>query len=170
MTPPHTIKDSNVLNRPRTYFSAYTLCHNGTTMYASYVCVCSYKGRLVPRTRYVYFTISGKSDLILTSSTVSVPSSKSSRTLGLTSLTPVEASVFRHEFINIFRWSHETTLHPDDIRIVEAIDEKDIRYEEENGTVFMAKNVMESLRKAMHMSDRRMPVHTNKSYKWRRQA
>ena len=62
-------------------------------------------------------------------------------------LTTVDVNIFRHEFITIFRWSHQMTVHPNDIRILEPIDEQSIRYEEENGTVFMAKDVMERLRK-----------------------
>jgi hypothetical protein len=39
------------------------------------------------------------------------------------------------------------TIHPNDIHILEPIDDQWIRYEEDNGTVFMAKDVMERLRK-----------------------
>ena len=70
-------------------------------------------------------------------------------------LTTVDVNIFKHEFITIFRWSHQTTVHPDDIRILEPIDEACIRYEEENGTVFMAKDVVERLRKVT--SSRRGP-------------
>jgi len=68
-------------------------------------------------------------------------------------LTTVDVNIFKHEFITIFRWSHQMTVHPNDIRILEPIDEMCIRYEEENGTVFMAKEVVERLRKVL--SDRR---------------
>lgn len=62
--------------------------------------------------------------------------------------------VFRHEFITIFRHSHNETVHPSDITILEFIDERLTRYEEENGTVFLAKDLMERLQK-MTMAFRR---------------
>jgi len=71
--------------------------------------------------------------------------------------TTMDVNIFRHEFIAIFRWSHQMTLHPNDIRILEHIDDQCIRYEEENGTVFMAKDVMERLRK--NFMGRRSSVH-----------
>lgn len=64
----------------------------------------------------------------------------------------VNVKIFRHEFITIFRYSHSDTVHPSDIRILESIDEEFTRYEEENGTVFLAKDLMERLRS---MTDRR---------------
>lgn len=81
-------------------------------------------------------------------------------------LTPIDVNIFRHEFITIFRWSHQTTLHPDDICILEPIDERCIRYEEENGTVFMAKDVMEKLRRGI--SERRAPIQRRKPSRWSR--
>jgi hypothetical protein len=66
-------------------------------------------------------------------------------------LTTVDVKIFRHEFITIFRLVEKTTLHPADIRILETIDDHSKRYEEENETVFLAKDLMERLRK---MTDR----------------
>jgi hypothetical protein len=57
--------------------------------------------------------------------------------------------IFRHEFISIFRFSHCDTVHPADINILEQIDNQLTRYEEENGTVFLAREIMERLRKMM---------------------
>lgn len=65
----------------------------------------------------------------------------------ISALTPVDVNVFQHEFVTMFRWSYYTTIHPDNIRILETIDERFIRYEKESGTVFMAKDVMARLRK-----------------------
>ncbi|EDR12119.1 uncharacterized protein LACBIDRAFT_311123 [Laccaria bicolor S238N-H82] len=62
-------------------------------------------------------------------------------------LTTVDVKIFRHEFITIFRFSEATSLHPADICILEPIDEKLTRYEEENETVFLAKDLMDKLRK-----------------------
>jgi hypothetical protein len=64
----------------------------------------------------------------------------------------VDVKIFRHEFITMFRYSHCDTVHPADIRILEPIDDALTRYEEENGVVFLAKDLMESLRK---MTDKR---------------
>ena len=63
----------------------------------------------------------------------------------LTPLTPVAVKIFRHEFISIFRLSEARTLHPADIRILERIDARRTRYEEDSGTVFLARDVMARL-------------------------
>ncbi|KAJ4465676.1 hypothetical protein C8J55DRAFT_407127, partial [Lentinula edodes] len=71
----------------------------------------------------------------------------SSSTPAQSALATVDVKIFRHEFITIFRLSATTTLHPSDIQIMENIDEKLVYHEEENGTVFLARDVMERLRK-----------------------
>ncbi|THH12963.1 hypothetical protein EW146_g7216 [Bondarzewia mesenterica] len=70
-------------------------------------------------------------------------------------LTAVEAKIYRHEFITIFRFSHTAAIHPSDIRILESINEQSVRNEEENGTVFLARDVMERL---SSLTDRRRSV------------
>jgi len=55
--------------------------------------------------------------------------------------------VFRHEFVSIFRYSHDLRVSPEDIRVLELLDEDRIRYEEESGTVFLAKDLMAQLRR-----------------------
>ena len=118
------------------------------------------------KTKFAFARIKGEVFLVQgTSSTVKIESSCTDQlvvTVALadcettpSALTPVDVNIFKHEFITIFRWSHQTTVHPDDIRILEPIDEACIRYEEENGTVFMAKDVVERLRRVM--SSRRGP-------------
>ncbi len=62
-------------------------------------------------------------------------------------LTTVDVKIFRHEFITIFRFSEATTLHPADICILEPIEDSMTRYEEEEGTVFLAKELMDHLRR-----------------------
>jgi hypothetical protein len=62
-------------------------------------------------------------------------------------LTTVDIKRFRHEFITIFRFAENQTLHPADISILEPIDASLTRYEEENETVFLARDVMERMRK-----------------------
>lgn len=65
----------------------------------------------------------------------------------LSALSVTEAAIFVHEFINIFRFSHHAIIHPSEISVIDPIDEQCIRYEEDNGTVFLSKDVMERLRK-----------------------
>lgn len=60
---------------------------------------------------------------------------------------PIDVKIFKHEFITIFRFSEYTTLHPSDFQIIEPIDDTLLRYEEENETVFLAKSLMERLRR-----------------------
>ena len=68
-------------------------------------------------------------------------------------LTTIDVQVFRHEFINIFRFSENRTLHPDDINIIEHIADNGMRYEEDNETVVLAQVLMERMRK--HTDPRR---------------
>jgi hypothetical protein len=65
----------------------------------------------------------------------------------ISALTTVDAKIFRHEFITIFRLSETTTLHPSDISIIELIKDYHLRYEEENETVFLAKELMGHMQK-----------------------
>lgn len=62
-------------------------------------------------------------------------------------LTTVDAKIFRHEFITIFRLLETKTFHPSDISIIEHINDYHVRYEEENETVFLARELMDHLRK-----------------------
>lgn len=61
-------------------------------------------------------------------------------------LTTVDVKIFRHEFITVFRFSESKTFHPADICIVEPIDDRLTRYEEENETVFLARDLVARLR------------------------
>ncbi|KAI0316072.1 hypothetical protein OF83DRAFT_292886 [Amylostereum chailletii] len=67
-------------------------------------------------------------------------------------LSAVEANVYRHEFINIFRHSHRAILHPSDVRVLELIDDANVLHEEDKGTALLSRDVMERLRK---LTDRR---------------
>jgi len=79
-----------------------------------------------------------KGDVCLVQASYATPAS---------ALTAVDVKVFRHEFISIFRFSEFRTLHPSDISILEPIDDRLTKYEEDNETVFLARNVMERMRK-----------------------
>lgn len=70
-------------------------------------------------------------------------------------LSAVEAQIYAHEFITIFRYSHPALLHPSDIRILEWLDEQSVLDEEDKGTVFLARDVMERLRR---LTDRRLSM------------
>jgi hypothetical protein len=65
----------------------------------------------------------------------------------MSALTTVDAKVFRHEFTTIFRLSEINTFHPADISIIEAIEDYHVRYEEENETVFVARELLDRMRK-----------------------
>jgi len=73
-------------------------------------------------------------------------------------LTAVEAQIYAHEFITIFRYSHPAVLHPSDIRILEWLDEQSVLDEADKGTVFLARDVMERLRR---LTDRRWSIGPN---------
>jgi hypothetical protein len=70
-------------------------------------------------------------------------------------LSAVEAQIYAHEFVTIFRYSHPAVLHPSDIRILEWIDEQSVLNEADKGTVFLARDIMERLRR---LTDRRLSV------------
>ncbi|KAI1797982.1 hypothetical protein LXA43DRAFT_873517, partial [Ganoderma leucocontextum] len=62
-------------------------------------------------------------------------------------LMAADVHVFRHEFITLFRYSHRATVHPADMHILEPIDDRATLYEEDKGTVFLARDVMAKLQK-----------------------
>jgi hypothetical protein len=76
-------------------------------------------------------------------------------------LSAVEAQIYAHEFITIFRYSHPALLHPSDIRILEWLDEQSVLDEEDKGTVFLARDVMERLRR---LTDRRLSMRARPTY------
>jgi hypothetical protein len=83
------------------------------------------------------------------------------------SLTAVEVRIWKHEFITIFRFSHCDTIHPADFHILEPIDESSTRYEEESGTVFLARELMEHLRKMTERKDTTQRRRSSQLTRWR---
>lgn len=65
----------------------------------------------------------------------------------MSALTTVDVKIFRHEFVTIFRFSEARTLHPTDISIIEHINDNHIRYEEDNEMVFVARELIDRIRK-----------------------
>jgi len=72
-------------------------------------------------------------------------------------LNVVDAKIFRHEFITIFRHSETKTLHPADISIIEPINDYHVLYEEDSGTVFVARELLDRMRK---MTEKPAPPRT----------
>ncbi|KAF8632147.1 hypothetical protein AX17_004889 [Amanita inopinata Kibby_2008] len=62
-------------------------------------------------------------------------------------LSLVDIKIFKHELATIFRHAETTTLHPADVRVVEEIHEHWLRYEEDSGTVFLAKEIVDRMRR-----------------------
>jgi hypothetical protein len=79
-------------------------------------------------------------------------------------LSAIEVQIYAHEFITIFRYSHPAVLHPSDIRILEWLDEQSVLDEEDKGTVFLARDVMERLRR---LTDRRLSIGARPSLSYR---
>ncbi|EKM56484.1 uncharacterized protein PHACADRAFT_253641 [Phanerochaete carnosa HHB-10118-sp] len=67
-------------------------------------------------------------------------------------LVAADVKVFRHEFITIFRYSHSTSVHPADIHVLYALDQRCALYEEDKGTVFLAKDAMAQMQKLTALS------------------
>lgn len=61
----------------------------------------------------------------------------------------LDIDVFRHEFASIFRYSHSTRVHPLEVRVLESLADHAVRYEPDNGTVFLAKDVMTHLKRIL---------------------
>lgn len=54
----------------------------------------------------------------------------------------LNVSIFRHEFVSMWRFSHTVQLYPAEIGAFVALDTQSIRYEEDSGTIFLAKDLM----------------------------
>ncbi|KAF8841993.1 hypothetical protein BDN67DRAFT_868322, partial [Paxillus ammoniavirescens] len=59
----------------------------------------------------------------------------------------LDIPIFRHEFVSIFRYSHSARVHPAEVRLLEPLDDHAVRYEEDSGTVFVAKDLMSRLKR-----------------------
>ncbi|KAH7882406.1 hypothetical protein F5I97DRAFT_1817100 [Phlebopus sp. FC_14] len=64
----------------------------------------------------------------------------------------LDIPIFRHEFVSIFRYSHSAHVHSTEVRVLEPLDTHAVRYEQDSGTVFVAKDLMSHLRRIMHAS------------------
>ena len=58
---------------------------------------------------------------------------------------PVDVKIFQHEFITIYHHILTCSLSPADLSILEPIDNDNMRYEEESGRVYLAKEIMQRL-------------------------
>lgn len=62
----------------------------------------------------------------------------------------LDVSIFRHEFVSMWRFSHRLQLYPSEIGTFVAIDAQSVRYEEDSGTIFLAKDLMWRLKGFMN--------------------
>jgi len=62
-------------------------------------------------------------------------------------MTLIDIKIFKHELATIFRHIQTTTMHPGDVRVIQRIEDDSVRYEEDSGTVFLAKEIVEQMRK-----------------------
>ena len=117
--------------------------------------LCANQGRCLSSPKYVYHVQDTASRLV-------TPCSHHSASLATPSsaLTLVDVNIFRHEFITIFRLSETKTLHPADIAIIEPINDYHVLYEEGSGTVFVARELMDRMRK---MTEKPLPPRTRSS-------
>lgn len=54
----------------------------------------------------------------------------------------LDVSIFRHEFVSMWRYSHTVQIYPSEIGAFVALDTQSVRYEEDSGTIFLAKDLM----------------------------
>lgn len=117
------------------------------------------QGELAPHSCNNFYFTHGK--LTVASSTV-VP--HTSPQGGMSSaLMVADVHVFRHEFITQFRYSHRATVHPADMHILEPIEDHCTLYEEDKGTVFLARDVMTRMQKLSMQTRRPVPPHVQRS-------
>ncbi|KAI0747026.1 hypothetical protein C8Q80DRAFT_1121689 [Daedaleopsis nitida] len=91
---------------------------------------------------------------------VQVPPTSACAQGGMSSaLMAADVHVFRHEFITLFRYSHRTTVHPADLAILEPIGEDSTLYEEDRGTVFLARDVVARMQRLTMDARRQPPPH-----------
>ncbi|KAG6379674.1 hypothetical protein JVT61DRAFT_10195 [Boletus reticuloceps] len=64
----------------------------------------------------------------------------------------LDIHVFRHEFVSMFRYSYSARVHPLELRVLEPLDDHAVRYEPDNGSVFLAKDLMAHLRRILDAS------------------
>ncbi|KZV76572.1 hypothetical protein PENSPDRAFT_679927 [Peniophora sp. CONT] len=78
-------------------------------------------------------------------------------------LAVVDATIYRHEFINIFRHSHAVALHPSEMRVLELLGPASVARDEASGQVFLARDVISRL-SALNDPRRRMSHGHSHSY------
>ncbi|KAG9311747.1 hypothetical protein JVU11DRAFT_7990 [Chiua virens] len=49
----------------------------------------------------------------------------------------------------MFRYSHSARVHPLELRVLEPLDDHAVRYEPDNGSVFLAKDLMAHLKRIL---------------------
>lgn len=64
----------------------------------------------------------------------------------------LDVSIFRHEFVSMWRYSHTVQLYPSEIGAFLALNTHSVRYEEDSGTIFLAKDLMCHLKGFMDAS------------------
>jgi len=62
-------------------------------------------------------------------------------------MTLIDIKIFKHELATIFRHVQTTTMHPRDVRVIQRIEDDLVRYEEDRGTAFLAKEIVQQMRK-----------------------
>jgi len=69
-----------------------------------------------------------------------------SRSTPPSSLALIDTKIFKHELATIFRHVQTTTLHPRDVHVIEDIGEDLVRYEEDTGTAFLVREIVDRMR------------------------
>lgn len=67
-------------------------------------------------------------------------------------MTPLDVKIFRHDFVTMFRFSEAKTIHPNDIHIIASVGDTQKRYEEETGTVFVTRDLVQAMSRMMQQS------------------
>ena len=69
-------------------------------------------------------------------------------------LTLIDIKLFKHELATIFRYIQTTTMHPRDVRVIEQIGDDLVKYEEDKGTVFLAREIVGRMRRMSMVASR----------------
>jgi len=106
-----------------------------------------HSGSVVPVVHFAFVRLRGIVCLVRISSQAASSNVDSASIL-------LDVSIFRHEFVSMWRYSHTAQIHPAEIKVLTVLDSHSVRYEEDSGTVFLAKHLMSHLKNLLEASEK----------------
>ena len=79
-------------------------------------------------------------------------------------MTPVDLTIFRHEFGTMFRQTRRVTVQARDIQILKRLDEASVLYDIESGVVFLSREMTNHLLRYTSPRRTRAPAQSRRRY------